>query len=114
MKYYNYKTEKPEEIVEKAFLKWSEEKGNYELIHKGEEKKLYAIAIMNQSLKIMADAFSQDKYEEALMIVDRAMQQISKLYPNAKNEDVEKLYEKLNNYSEILIQYKKNKIRKQN
>jgi len=112
MKYYNYKTQKPEEIIEKTYLKWSEEKGNYELVQESEEKKLYAIAIMNQSLKVMADAFSQDKYIEAQSVIDRTIEQINKLYPNAKQEDVEKLYKTLKNYTNILTQYKKNKLKK--
>jgi len=112
MKYYNFKTQTHEQISEKAYLKWSEETGQYELIHDNEEKKLYAIAIMNQSLKVMADAFSADDYQKALDAVNRAVEQINELYPDAREDDVEKLYKQLREYAQILIQYKKNKIKK--
>jgi hypothetical protein len=108
MKYYNFKTQQAEVITEKAWLKWSEETGNYELLHDAEEKKLYAIAIMNQSLKVMADAFSLDAYQKALDAVNRAIEQINELYPDAHDEDVDKLYKRLREYAQILIQYKKN------
>jgi uncharacterized protein YegL len=107
MKYFNYKTQKHELITEKAFLKWTEERGQYELVHEAEEKKLYAIAIMNQSLKVMADAFSADDYQKALDAVNRAIEQINNLYPDARDEDVDKLYKRLREYAHILIQYKK-------
>jgi hypothetical protein len=112
MKYFNYKTQKHELITEKAFLKWTEERGQYELVHEAEEKKLYAIAIMNQSLKVMADAFSADDYQKALDAVNRAIEQINNLYPDARDEDVDKLYKRLREYAHILIQYKKNVLKK--
>lgn len=112
MKYFNYKTQKQELITEKAFLKWTEETGQYELVHEAEEKRLYAIAIMNQSLKVMADAFSADDYQKALDAVNRAIEQINNLYPDARDEDVDKLYKRLREYAHILIQYKKNVLKK--
>ena len=112
MKYFNYKSNKAEVVEEKAYLKWEESTGQLELIMEREQKKLYAIAIMNQSLKVMADAFSQDDFVKAQKAVDRAVEQIKEYFPNAKDEDVTKLYQRLKEYSDILTQYKKNKFRK--
>ncbi len=112
MKYFNYKTNKQEVMEEKAYFKWEESTEKLELLMESEQKKLYAIAIMNQSLKVMADAFSQDDFIKAQNAVNRAIEQIKEQYPNAKDEDVTKLYERLREYSDILTQYKKNKFRK--
>lgn len=94
-----------------AVLKWSNETGSFELIHDAEEKKLYAIAIMNQSIKVMADNFAQDKYKEALFAVEDCMRQIEELYPNAKTEHVRTLHNELKNYSKALRQKMRNERR---
>lgn len=112
MTYYNYQTGKTEQIEEKRYLKWEENKQSYELIVEAEQKKLYAIAVMNQSLKRMADAFSRDDYEKAENAVNRCIEQIEELYPDAKQADVDELYKQLKEYSEILKQYRKNKIKR--
>ncbi len=112
MNYFDYRLNKPITITEKAFLKWNESSGKLEMILEAEMKKLYAIAVMNQSLKVMADAFSNDDFKEAQAVINRAVEQIKELYPKAKQEDVDKLYKSLKEYSNILAQYIKNKIRK--
>ena len=112
MKFFNYKSNKYEILEEKAYLKWEESTGQFELILENEEKKLYAIAIMNQSLKVMADAFSQDDFIKAQKAVNRSIEQIKNLYPKARDENVTQLYNKLQEYSDILTQYKLNKFRK--
>ncbi|OQX96257.1 MAG: hypothetical protein B6I20_14660, partial [Bacteroidetes bacterium 4572_117] len=112
MKYFNYKSKKAEIIEEKAYLKWEESTGQLEMVLESEQKKLYAIAIMNQSLKVMADAFTQNDFAKAEIAVKRAIEQIEELYPDAKQDDVEKLFRRLKEYSNILRQYKLNKFRK--
>ncbi len=112
MTYFNYRTNKQETIIEKAYLKWSKEVGKYELIYEAEYKRLYAIAIMNQALKVMADAFQKNKFIEAQKSIDVAILQIEKLYPNAKQSDIETLYKQLKEYTQILTQYKKNKFKR--
>ena len=93
-----------ESFEKDAVLKWSKETGQFELIHDAQEKRLYAIAIMNQSIKVMADNFAMKKYKEALFAVEECMRQVEKLYPDAKQEDVDKLHGELKNYSRALRQ----------
>lgn len=112
LKYFDYNLNKQSEIEEKVYLKWKDSDENIELILENEHKKLYAIAVMNQSLKVMADAFSKDDFEKAEKAVLRAIEQINEIYPQAKDKDVENLFQTLKNYSDILMQYKKNKYRK--
>lgn len=112
MSYFDCRLKKNVNLEERAYLKWQEATGNYELIKEQEQKKLYAIAIMNQSLKVMADAFSADDFAKAETAVKRAIAQIEELYPDAKQKDVENLYRTLKEYADILRQYKLNKIKK--
>jgi flagellar biosynthesis/type III secretory pathway chaperone len=113
MDYFDYRLNKIVTTEEKAYLKWQEATGELELIREQEQKMLYAIAIMNQqSLKVMADAFSADDFAKAEDAVKRAMEQIEELYPDAKQKDVENLYRTLKEYADILKQYKLNKYKK--
>lgn len=112
MSYFDYRLNKNETVEEKAYLKWQESTGKLELVLEQEQKKLYGIAIMNQSLKVMADAFSKNDFEKAENAVKRAIEQIEELYPDAKQTDVENLYRTLKEYSDILRQYKLNKLKK--
>jgi hypothetical protein len=112
MSYFDYRTGKNVVDEQKASLKWQESEGQVELILEQQEKKLYAIAIMNQSLKVMADAFSKDDYVGAEKTANRALDQMQELYPQAVDDDLKKLYATLKEYSDILKQYKLNKIKK--
>jgi hypothetical protein len=112
MSYFDFRTGKNVIDEQKASLKWQESDGQVELILDQQEKKLYAIAIMNQSLKVMSDAFSKDDYIGAEKAVNRAIEQIKEIYPDAIDKDLEKLYGTLKEYSNILKQYKLNKIKK--
>lgn len=93
-------------IEEKAYLKWSPETGTVELILEAEYKKIYAIAIINQSLQLMAAAYTAKNYDEALKVIESVKNQIQKLYPKAKDSDVNQLIISLDAYSKILIEYK--------
>ena len=76
---------------EKAYLKWRPATNNFEIIMEAEHKKLYAIAILNQSLKVMSEAFVKNNYTLALTEIQNTINQIKNLYPDAKDDDVEKL-----------------------
>lgn len=76
---------------EKAYLKWRPATNNFEIIMEAEHKKLYAIAILNQSLKVMSEAFVKKDYKLALTEIQNTITQIKNLYPDAKDADVEKL-----------------------
>jgi hypothetical protein len=112
MSYFDFRTGKNIIDEQKATLKWQDSDGTTELIPDAEEKRLYAIAIMNQSLKVMADAFSKNNYIDAEKAVNRGIEQMQELYPNAVDSDLNKLYKSLKEYSDILKQYKLNKIKK--
>lgn len=110
--YFDYELDKIVSYEEKQYLKWEDSNKMPELVVEAEFKKLYAIAIMNQALKVMADNFSKDNYIEAENVIKNAISQINELYPEAKQDDIQKLYKTLTDYSNILKQYRLNKIKK--
>lgn len=96
--YFNTITGKKESYKEKVFLKWEDYTGELELIADAERRKLYVIAVMNQSIKVMAEFFTQGKNDEAQKTIQRAYEQIKKIYPAAADEDVKKLLATVEEY----------------
>jgi hypothetical protein len=99
MNYYDFKKQKKVTTEEKAFLKWTPSSGKLELILEAQHKKLYAIAILNQSLKVMAEAFYKKDYNTALLEIQNTINQVKNLYPNSNDNDVEELVNAAANYS---------------
>ncbi|HOS84694.1 MAG TPA: VWA domain-containing protein [Bacteroidales bacterium] len=110
--YYDIQTKKNVAFEEKAYLVWSESTGNLELIIESELKKIYAIAIMNQSFKVIAEAYSQKDYVATQKAIDATMEQIKKLYDSPTDPDINKFIKAMQSYSEALKQIQK--IEKQN
>ena len=102
--YYDPVLKAHQKFEEKAYLEWSPYTGKMELILEHEKRKLYAIAIMNQSIKVMADAFEAGNYKEAKLGIENCIRQIEELYPDAKDQDLLALFSKLKLYSNALNQ----------
>jgi len=109
MNYYDFKKQKTVTLEEKAYLKWMPATGQFELIMEAEQKKLYAIAILNQSLKVMAEAFASQDNKAALKAINSSMDQIKKIYPNSVDEDVQKLVSTIEGYASALTRVMANK-----
>jgi hypothetical protein len=109
MMYYDFKKQKDVVLEEKAYLKWVPATGQFELIMEAQHKKLYAIAILNQSLKVMAEAFANQDNKAALTAIKSSMAQIKKLYPQSEDEDVQKLVTTIEGYSLALTRVMANK-----
>ena len=99
MNYYDFKKQKKVTTEEKAFLKWTPSTGELELILEAQQKKLYAIAILNQSLKMMAEAFYKKDFTTALLEIQNTINQVKSLYPDSNDNDVEELVNAAANYS---------------
>jgi uncharacterized protein YegL len=112
LSYFDYRTGKNIVNEQKITLKWSEDEGQKELIADQEIKKLYALSIMNQALKTMSDSFSKNDFITAENTVNNAIEQIKELYHNDINPDIKELYNSLMEYSNILKQYRLNKLKK--
>jgi hypothetical protein len=108
MNYFDYRKQKRIYSEEKAYLKWVPATQNFEIILEAQHKKMYAIAILNQSLKVMSEAFAKNDNQKALQEIQNTISQIQNLYPEAKDEDVEKLVRRASDYATALIQLIKN------
>lgn len=109
MTYYDFSKQKVCKQEEKTYLKWVPALQNFEIINEAQHKKLYAIAVLNQSLKVMAEAFEKNNNELALNTIQSTIEQIKRIYPKAKDDDVEKLVATASNYASALTRIIKNK-----
>lgn len=98
LSYYDLETKTTETISEKAILNWEPATGKFELLIEREEKKLYAIAIMNQSIKVMVDAVVAKDFDKAKTALKGTMEQVKELFQKADDEDIENLVKKMTNY----------------
>ncbi len=99
LRYFDLEKQKEVKIEKRAFLKWSKYKGKLELLKAEEEKKLYAIAIMNQTLKVMAEANARGDYKTAAQTLASTKMQVMKLFPKATDEDVKRLLTEIDRYT---------------
>jgi len=109
MNYYDFRKQKRIYTEEKAYLKWVPATQNFEIILEAQHKKLYAIAVLNQSLKVMSEAFAAENNQKALVEIQNTISQIKNLYPEALDADVEKLVQSAAGYAEALTQLIKNR-----
>jgi uncharacterized protein YegL len=90
------------EKIEKVYLKWLPKEGKIELILEAEQKKLYAIAVLNQGLKVMSENFAQGRYVEARNHILSVQNNIKEIYPNSSDSDVIKLMDEMTQYANSL------------
>lgn len=100
------------EKIEKVYLKWLPKEGKIELILEAEQKKLYAIAVLNQGLKVMSENFAEGNYKEAIDHIANVQKNIKEIFPNSQDKDVEQLMSKMNEYSSHLSRFMFNKVDK--
>lgn len=96
-------------IENKTALDWQNYTGEQEIIIDNHLKKLYAVAIMNQSLKVMSEAFENNDIKEAAYRLERAREQLRALFPNAMDADLERISGKMAGYLKNLERLAKNK-----
>lgn len=106
--YYDLSQENMVTLREEAYLDWNPVSGKLELIKDSYQKKLYAIAILNQSIKVMVDAFAERDITKAIQTYERASAQILDLFPDAKEEDLKNLINQMGMYAEAVHNYQKN------
>jgi len=96
------------EIRQQAKLEWEERDDDIKAIIDNQQKKLYAIAVMNQSIKVMAEAFAAEDVQKAKQALIRAKEQVNEIYNKADDEDVQKLVEKMEDYAISIDNYIRN------
>lgn len=101
--YLNCLTNKTETITEYARLQWDDATGNVKLQADAEIKKMYAVAIANQSIKVMVEAYAAKNYEKANATLTRAFEQLKELYGNMEDADIDRLVSEMQTYSKHLV-----------
>jgi len=96
--YTNPETGLKETESEKVFLDWEPFTGEFELIADAENKKLYCIAVLNQSMKVMSDKFAAGNVDEAKQVIEQAKIQIKAIYKDASDKDINELLRSLDEY----------------
>ena len=102
MNYFDPYKLKYDEKIEKVYLKWLPKEGKIELILEAEQKKLYAIAVLNQGLKVMSENFAKGNYKEAIEHIAKVQKNIKEIFPNSQDKDVEQLMTQMDVYSSHL------------
>lgn len=85
---------------------WSEATGELDMTIDKEHKKVLAVAIANQSLKVMANSFEAGDRIAAQQSVQSAIDQIKELFPKAKPEELLSLVQRLTEYVNAFEQLK--------
>jgi len=96
--YTNPETGVKESESEKVYLDWEPFAGELELIADAENKKLYCIAVLNQSMKVMSDKFAAGNFDEARQTIEQAKIQVKAIYKDASDKDINQLLRSLEDY----------------
>jgi Ca-activated chloride channel family protein len=98
-KYYDLQTKQNVKKETQVKLSWSPVTGEIEYITEREDKKLYGVAVMNWSLKNMAEAFAAKDYKKAKETLAQTTVEMKKLFPNSTDEDINKLLKEMETYA---------------
>jgi Mg-chelatase subunit ChlD len=106
VKYTDLRTNKIVEQVTQSPLQWSEGTGEMELLLDQQEKKMYAVAVMNASLKAMSDKFHSGDLPGAKAALQDGLASLKKVFPGAQDEDLSTLKAQLEVYLDVLLKQK--------
>ncbi len=110
--YFDIDKQEYVEIRQQAQLEWEERDDDIKAIVDSQQKKLYAIAVMNQSIKVMAEAFAAEDVQKAKHALIRAKEQVNEIYRKADDEDVQKLIDTMEDYAISIDNYIRNQNKK--
>ncbi len=105
--YYDFLTNKKVAYTEEVKLTWTQETET-EILLDQQEKELYSIAILNQSMKGMAEAYERADSKEAQNALKSGKEQIEELFPKVKPKEVKLLFDEVDRYLELFRQIEKN------
>jgi uncharacterized protein YegL len=106
IRYKDLRTGTPQQMVSEIPLRWSPDTGVPVIAEDEEEKMLMSIAVLNAAQKVMAEAFVAGDRVKAKLAIENALAEVAQIYPNASNEDVKELMEKVKGYYDILSKLK--------
>jgi len=108
--YKDPETNKEVRMEKKIHPEWTDATGELDMAIDKEHKKVLAVAIANQSLKVMAESFEAGDRQQAEAVVRSAQDQINQLFPAAKSEELLALLKRMTDYVEAFETLKTLKI----
>lgn len=102
---YTDPVSKKQKVVEKELSpEWSTATGLLDMTLDMNHKRMMAVAIVNQSMKLMAEKFTSGDKAGAEKAAKEGVTQIQKLFPQAIPADLKGLFEKLEEYVSVFEQ----------
>ena len=98
LSYIDPDTKKEVRMEKKIHPEWMDASGELDMTIDKEHKKVLAVAIANQSLKVMAENYEKGDKAAAEKAVRQSLDQINALFPKAKSEEILALVGKLTEY----------------
>jgi Ca-activated chloride channel family protein len=98
--YTDPETKKEVRMEKKIHPEWTDATGELDMTLDKEHKKVLAVAIANQQLKVMAESYEAGDKQKAEAVVRSARDQINQLFPKAKSEEVLAMLQRLTEYVE--------------
>ena len=90
-------TEQNVSYEEDVQLEWTDETDTSLLLDQ-HEQLLYSIAIMNQTLKVMAEHHQAKNDKEAKAVLKQGINQVKDIFPDVKPSEVKALFEDMEKY----------------
>ena len=114
LEYTDAVTGKPVKLEKSLHPEWTEATSKLDLSIDKEHKKVLAIAIANQSLKVMANAFEKGDRTAAEASMKSAIDQIEALFPSATPEQLLYVVDRLQQYIDAFEKLRENKFHSKN
>ena len=99
--YFDEQIQKDVKIIKEMKLEWTNET-NIESIYNDNLKQVYSVAIINQSLKAIADLCDAKNYKQAKKNVEQTLKALNKITNNKYREDLIPIIYMLKDYIEAL------------
>lgn len=98
MSYHDYELDK--QVVQEKNVKmhWMDKTGEIEFLIEKNHKKLYATAVMNRALKVMAEAHAEGNSKKGKAIVQSTIKELKEIFPKADDADVKQMLSELDIY----------------
>lgn len=98
--YTDPESKKEIRMEKKIHPEWTDATGELDMTIDKEHKKVLAVAIANQSLKVMAESFEAGDRDQAEAVVRSSMDQINQLFPRAKSDEILAVLKRMTEYVE--------------
>lgn len=103
LRYMDLRTNQFVEQVTEAPLQWSDGPSEIAAQFEQQEKKMYAVAVMNACLKGMSDRFHAGDLPGAKAALNDGLASLEKVFPNTADADLRLLKQEMENYLDVLL-----------